>query len=475
MPQTIYIISDLHLGGAIAREGLPDFRMCSDAGQARLVEFLLWVAGKATQGNVHLVLAGDIVDFLAEQDFVALTVDEKLACDKLAAILKRTETVWAAVREVLRHGRVSLILGNHDPELCFPGPRRLLLETLGAGRIEFLYDNQAFSIGDVLVEHGNQYDRWNVIPPDALRRVRSRLSRGLSAEPGLQVPGSELVVQVMNDIKATHSWVDLLKPETHAVFPLLVALKPDVLLRLNKIAGLYVRSLRAYVNQGWQIGGATATDDEKGRLSLLEEERALEDALALAASLVGAPDPSQISADQWLTHAKKCISATVQDIKDESLYQALKFFAKSQIETFALDREVKRYLQPANQAIKRGFRVVVFGHTHLARQVPLFVQTKGIDEKMQSMYLNTGTWADIIRMPPEIFSQSGDIGKKTMVEFCQDLKFGRVSNWRKQVPSYARIELDDELRAHEPRLLFFRDRYAPELEATGNSLWDFAV
>jgi hypothetical protein len=95
---------------------------------------------------------------------------------------------------------------------------------MGSGRVEFIYDNQAFGEKPVLIEHGNRYDSWNVIAHDQLREVRSAMSRG-EAPPLFESPaGSRLVINIMNKIKAKFTFVDLLKPEDAALLPLRAAL-----------------------------------------------------------------------------------------------------------------------------------------------------------------------------------------------------------------------------------------------------------
>src|SRR5207244_2236158 len=90
------------------------------------------------------------------------------------------------------------------------------------------YDNEAYTVGDALIEHGNRYDRYNQVDHDALRRARSLQSRGLRpADHGVVLkpaPGSRMVAEVMNPIKARFPFVDLLKPETEAVLPILLTL-----------------------------------------------------------------------------------------------------------------------------------------------------------------------------------------------------------------------------------------------------------
>jgi hypothetical protein len=60
---------------------------------------------------------------------------------------------------------------------------------------EFLYDGEAYIVGDALIEHGNRYDAWNQIDYDALRRVRSFQSRRQEV-PFAPPAGSEMVTSV---------------------------------------------------------------------------------------------------------------------------------------------------------------------------------------------------------------------------------------------------------------------------------------
>src|SRR5207253_2251682 len=136
------------------------------------------------------------------EEFAAFTASDSQAKVKLGRIITNTEEVWKSVESFLRSGaKLTLLLGNHDVELSLPGPRRVLLERLGPGRVEFIYDNQAFVEGPVLIEHGNRYDSWNIVSHDTLREVRSVLSRGEAPVTFEGPAGSHLVVNVMNKIK----------------------------------------------------------------------------------------------------------------------------------------------------------------------------------------------------------------------------------------------------------------------------------
>ena len=72
--------------------------------------------------------------------------------------------------------------------------------------------------------HGNEVDAWNVTDHEAIRRIGKKLTHGRAVEPWVPNAGAQLVIDVMNSIKKTYPFVDLLKPETNAVLPALLAL-----------------------------------------------------------------------------------------------------------------------------------------------------------------------------------------------------------------------------------------------------------
>ena len=221
MDQTVYVISDLHLGGEPPSNESPGFQICGEQTQELLADFLGWVAGqRRADHDIHLVVNGDSVDFLAEKPFAAFTVDQDEAERKLQNILNQTPKVWEEFRTVVESGaQVTFILGNHDLELTLPKPQGLLRRTLGPGRVQFLFDNKPLVIGSVLIEHGNQYDGWNAVKYAALRRIQSAVSRGETPEKFPEPPGSRLVVELMNEMKQQFRFVDLLKPEEESMLP----------------------------------------------------------------------------------------------------------------------------------------------------------------------------------------------------------------------------------------------------------------
>ena len=82
----VYLISDLHLGGAQPSIHDPEdrgFRICTHG--ADVARFITALAGKPD--SIELIVNGDTVDFLAEEDesggWSAFSADEQAAARKL--------------------------------------------------------------------------------------------------------------------------------------------------------------------------------------------------------------------------------------------------------------------------------------------------------------------------------------------------------------------------------------------------------
>jgi UDP-2,3-diacylglucosamine pyrophosphatase LpxH len=210
----VYVISDLHLGGALGPSASErGFRICTQ-GDA-LAAFIEALAGQPTgpgAPRIELVINGDFVDFLAEEDepveWTALKEDPERARALLLRIVERNRDVFRALARLVERGHtLTVLIGNHDIELAFPVVRQALAAALGlraGAQLRFLHDGEAYAVGDALIEHGNRYDPFNAVDFDALRRVRSIQSRGLAVPDDRRMPpppGSQLVAEVMNPLK----------------------------------------------------------------------------------------------------------------------------------------------------------------------------------------------------------------------------------------------------------------------------------
>ena len=241
----VFVTSDWHLGGSRDKDCCDDLKLGSSIFRAvpQLTGFLDSVqsCAESFDGETHLVLNGDIVDFLApnpENGYapVAWQNDAAIIQNELDDIASRFvgddgRGPFVALRDLAQSGvQIIVLLGNHDVELCLPQVRSKFVELIGSsGNVRFIFDGEAYTCGKLLVEHGNQYDRFNAVDFDELRRERSQLSRGANIEDSergktfFQPPvGSSIVVDEVNPRLAKVPFLNLLKPEFGAAIPLML-------------------------------------------------------------------------------------------------------------------------------------------------------------------------------------------------------------------------------------------------------------
>jgi UDP-2,3-diacylglucosamine pyrophosphatase LpxH len=448
MATRVFVVSDLHLGGT------PDFQICTPSGQQRLADFVDWAGGQGPTADVHLVLAGDIVDFLAEAEdgvFEAFTASDAGAARKLGRVLDGTPVVWDALAHLVERGAaLTLLLGNHDIELSLPATRRVLLSRLGPGRVEFVYDNQALALGPVLIEHGNRYDCWNAVAHDQLRQARSRASRREPQAGQFDAqPGSELVARVMNPIKRQYRFIDLLKPERAGVVPLLAFLHPVTFQRAWDYVSLQLEAARVRFAED-----QSPLDPDKVAAA---QDVAREDALLmLAHRLAAGGDPGKVSSGAgrpgFVERWRRAVEGWVRAKELDELLEALRANAGAHGAAFDPGVEDEEYLRPARARALAGFRVVVLGHTHLAKRVAL---------EGGALYLNTGTWADLMRVPEAVLG--GD--RKALEAFADDIANDRLGARRRLIPTFADITLDGDA-VRDAGIFFFDGAGAtPPLDA----------
>jgi UDP-2,3-diacylglucosamine pyrophosphatase LpxH len=492
--ERFFVISDLHLGG---RPPQPSSKgnaqlgtnLCTSYGDLR--DFIDWVRRSVREEErTTLVIAGDIVDFLADDEIAgsesyaqSWTDSEERAIAKLAQIVMRSRSTdddgpFDALERLVSAGhRLVLLIGNHDVELALPAVRRRLMQQLdadGRGQVEFIYDGEAFSYGDLLIEHGNRYDRFNQIDHSQLRQERSMASRGLAgtlerSDRYFQPPpGTLLVIHIINRLKAKYRFVDLLKPETEAVIPLLLFLEPDIKFVLEKILVL------SKVAKGAAVGGMSRdalTTKRTGNLNSSGRRRAEKsDAPELGALLAEQLGPQRAAEilpvvasagnmssggrgeDQLADRASARVDAWIRDVfkatanistqvrripKDrlDLLRHVLRCATKSH--AFDLGHESDEYLSAARALTRSGrFSTVIFGHTHLPKKIELDCANKPFP-----VYVNSGTWADIIRLPRTIFEEQQWRGP--LEEFVESMRTNDYSAYIAKCPTYVEVRMVD--------------------------------
>lgn len=427
-----------------------------------LAEFILGIAAAdRTTEPAELVIAGDFIDFLAEkpidspEPWLAFHRNPEHARQIFERVAEGVdEVVFAALKQLLARGhRLTILLGNHDLELSFPVVRNALAKKIGASRgdlvdFEFIYDGEAYVVGDLVIEHGNDADPVNRVDYDPLRRIRVHQSNRTPDEANFSPPyGSRIVADIMNDVKHDFPFVDLLKPEGRGAFLVLFALNPK---RMSELPDLVAELARA------------------GGRSLLDKIRPSK-AIDIAAGGESSPDPFV----DWIREVLPEDEAAelIQGWGLGTGSKTADIGARAYVERFVARKLLKRffdekgcfdasaetgrpYLRAAEKLIRSGFRCVVFGHTHLAVDVQVEVDGKC------GKYLNSGTWADLIRLPDALRRaiRSGN-DKDVTRELKPFLEAMKTSDFEKYIlrrPTFARIQMDEFLRVVDATTCCYR-------------------
>jgi len=496
----LFVISDLHLGGrpdVVDDSGnrVPGTSICSSA--HLLSGFIDWIGEKVDRDHeceIEIVLNGDVFDYLCElEEYRPLpqnwSTDEELAlkiCTSLQTRYPSTSdnehsakgSPLRALRDFLSiGGKLTILIGNHDVELTFPQVRHWLKEQLNAGgkKFDFIYDGEAYTVGDVLIEHGNRYDKWNVVDHDRLRRARSLMSRGLhkqlAALPlGMRfVPpaGSILVAHVYNNLKQQYRFLDLLKPETEAVVPLLLTLCPpsvqilsDLVKRLPWISQRLLDTRGSASGRPANGGYLSSTDAavEPKLKELLEvalgpgareffpeafEVREVKERIQLSWE-AGAPDSSLYDDLQALGTKLSKVGTFATLLAPATEKQTLQRLHKALLNlpsgrTFDLRAEDTEYISAAKRILTPGrFKAVVFGHTHL----PKYIQISDENNNSQGLYINTGTWANTMRVPKACLQEDFYKSRDALRAFARNLAANEYGAYLQTCACYAELELN---------------------------------
>lgn len=421
----LYIVSDLHLGGAVEAAIFDSSK--------ELAALIRWAAAGSTDERVGLVLCGDVVDFLAFPGAVYFNPGPAAQWLKqLAAPGHPVEEVFQALRDFTKAPgrRLVVVLGNHDIELALPEVRdtfwRLVASEDGAARsrVAFVFDGTGYrcEVGgrSVLCVHGNERDDWNVIDLDALRKYTRELNAGRPPPEWQPNAGTRLVIDLMNRVKSRLPFVDLLKPETSAVPNVLAALSKErrgvgvseALLDGARIAARkqYDRrriELGILSSEGGETSGAVDIGEFSASFGGEAEARAAETPRSMSAEADELRDRVETA---WRAKTRPIDLAgregdvlgglnsvaaffgidTVRNLR-EALLDAIgaeeTFNARAHDETFhALDAWAGPCID-----------IAIAGHTHLERHCAR-VRAEGV-------YFNSGTWIRLIKLKPKFLEE----------------------------------------------------------------------
>jgi len=135
------------------------------------------------------------------------------------------------------------------------------------------------------------------------------------------------------------------------------------------------------------------------------------------------------------------LSVIAAEAVDELKFRRLEvaFQALQGDRTFDPAHESAGYLDAATAILNTGkFDVVIFGHTHLPKRIE--VAREG---KSAGLYINTGTWADVIQLPDKV-SEASAAGRTARRDFLQDMAEHRIKPHLFTCLGYAEVELAGE-------------------------------
>ena len=397
--EAIFVVSDLHIGGTQERSIFQD--------EARLAAFIRHVASVRPGEPVALVLAGDIVDFLAEED--ARRFDPLGAAKKLQDIIDRFPHVFNALKAftATEGRRLVLVLGNHDVELALPPVIETLLENIceddaARGRVNLALDGAGFraSVGgrSVLILHGNEADDWNVPDHELVRQTSAALLRGGKLPPWRANAGTTLVVEVLNRIKRSHPFIDLLKPEDHNLIALLVAMEPSVWSHLKKFPEIVLKLMEGKLQRrGWLGELGDSTGSAPGRAETPEAERTLiAQAIAHADAKVR---PTELATEGNLGWGDAIVRRQGGKANPSLIREEIRRWQEAVQDTFKpthTSQHDKAIIAPVSGEVD----ILIAGHTHTARSQPRAARMRTRDGT--PWYFNSGTWIALFDMPPHL-------------------------------------------------------------------------
>lgn len=385
------ILSDVHLGPAGPLSVFED--------DSALAAFISKLAQEPS--STELILGGDVFDFLQCPGYVGF--DQRVAEERFLSIAaSHTEVFQSLATFAKRKGNeVTLLSGNHDPEVLLPVVRAAFEREIsrpGTVRYEqpLCTDEEGRSLwgrglceDTVWVVHGDRGDSQNDIHREEILRVG-----------GTSLPaGSHLVFQVLSKLHPTKPWVYELKPEFETVLPLLLYLDKDLTLSyLQEHYGLTLTMLRNLILSKLSPESTLGTNQPKEAHTEVAEQ--LASALSLGLSSLpqmqselllarfgrwpgpsfgsGAEPPTLASHDgvgrwllrSWLSSVRRTERFLAQDEPDD-LYQKLRSLLPSRVQ------------------------VLIAGHTHGPRAILNKVPA----------YFNSGTWIPIGKLPDGALEQ----------------------------------------------------------------------
>lgn len=409
------ILSDLHLGAGYhdGANPLEDFRH-----DRQFYDFVMHLRDESESAGrpMDLIINGDFIEYLqvpavpvSEYNPRTRYPEEAYRSTTEADAVLRTDLVIAGHRPVFEglgaflsenpRRTVTVIKGNHDLQLHWPGVQWRIREALGAtgSRAALLsFVERSFCQDGVLIEHGNQYgdplnsldDFENPVDPHHPDRLRTPV-------------GSRFVIEFFNHVEYEKWWVDAVKPII-ALIAYGMMLEPGFALQalavlLTALPGMVFRPFAAGAGGPSPLETVRTGDVDEVARRYTEDpafRRELDAALDEVLQSIGPygiptrpvegstgrpPIGAQAGITTGLLRALRGFRAQVRRLCRAVPPQPALLETGQRISRGFSDHLVKA----AQQIIReRGVSLVVFGHTHEAR----------LEVLQGGVYANSGTW-----------------------------------------------------------------------------------
>lgn len=404
-----YVISDLHLGMGKVDNGnwhvLEDFR--SDAAFKKFLDFL------AQERADELIINGDWIEFLQLEPYAyksglfsekghKLGWTEQNSLDKLAncSAARAHKAFFDDLRSFLADNkkfRLSVMMGNHDPDLFWPRVQAEMRALLGSPSDDQLQFQQTFiRRGTAHIEHGNQYcspeNKFN----DPTKLFHRCTSDGL--ERLEMVWGTVFVMEFFNELEARLPFVDNVKTQLRALW---LGMRNGWV--NGETAAKFVKFIRG-AGIPWSslvANLSTQSRDPEQLIQEIDDQELSQEIRAIYESnqefkeqfnqeVASTPD------EEW-----QAINATTQQ-QPVSIEQLTPRVADGG-QTLGFFRDDPEF-RGARGLIKGEVKQVIFGHTH--------AEIDGTDAQAKvSNYFNTGSWVGSI-----------DLSKKENRERLKNIK-----------------------------------------------------
>lgn len=397
-PSRLIVLSDLHLA--------PRSGQCVFKAHSKLVSLINHLTNTASSGSqTWLLLNGDVFDFLQIPGYESLSLP--LAPKRVAEILdaldqepERQNVVSALQRFTQSGNKLSCMPGNHDPELALSSVQAELKQRLGS-TIELAPDQDSWrlSVGgcEVLGQHGHHNDPFNAISGSRMLQAQAA---GDATVP--LPPGSRLVCETINPYRRARDaggqprfpFVDSLPSDISVVLALLYLDPRLAAKRLKNALGIAASAL---VRKARMTAGAKMLSQVAAHADDVQDSWSSELNAYLKVAATNLDRVSRNSLDHQVdaffagqeSSNVSSLSAGASPTK-KLLLLALRESLRATTNVFRSNVADKLATHMISDT--RGADVLITGHTHAAKSIP--IPDRGV-------YINTGTWLDQVQPPTD--------------------------------------------------------------------------